>query len=472
MRLFPILITLFGITFSLFGQQEVKFKIEELSKPEKLLLTQDYTDLYKWLILSDVNMYPFQVKKDSIDFPFNIVAKSQAPDSLVILGYHSFFNGMYQAYADHRPFVISPDMIWLLISQGFARHVSANSELLRKNFVDFDGKISLVVRNDQLQLDSPASSWERIFPEFTRQIAQHTGTDLLNVLTADYSTTTPVEKIASEITLMEAMEPYFEFVVIRIVCGIPEITLKGTTEDWQKIYNKTQKLAKYDLKWWTDELEPILNEFIKTSKGKIDKNFWKNMFKYHTQKQYGAPKIIDGWIVKFFPYDKDGKRNNLKQLEGGNNLPEEIVKVDLKFIESIGDSIKTTPLELWAGFIGLEQNSKDFTLTPKIGWMIRKKDIDYFGIKHQFEKHANEDFLGSGISIRVQVIPNAIFDLKTIKNLEISFIDRILIPDKLKAIKIEKLKLSGKIDQSEIERISKMFPDTKLIINNESIYAQ
>lgn len=472
MRLFPILITLFGITFSLFGQQEVKFKIEELSKPEKLLLTQDYTDLYKWLILSDVNMYPFQVKKDSIDFPFNIVAKSQAPDSLVILGYHSFFNGMYQAYADHRPFVISPDMIWLLISQGFARHVSANSELLRKNFVDFDGKISLVVRNDQLQLDSPASSWERIFPEFTRQIAQHTGTDLLNVLTADYSTTTPVEKIASEITLMEAMEPYFEFVVIRIVCGIPEITLKGTTEDWQKIYNKTQKLAKYDLKWWTDELEPILNEFIKTSKGKIDKNFWKNMFKYHTQKQYGAPKIIDGWIVKFFPYDKDGKRNNLKQLEGGNNLPEEIVKVDLKFIESIGDSIKTTPLELWAGFIGLEQNSKDFTLTPKIGWMIRKKDIDYFGIKHQFEKHANEDFLGSGISIRVQVIPNAIFDLKTIKNLEISFIDRILIPDKLKEIKIEKLKLSGKIDQSEIERISKMFPDTKLIINNESIYAQ
>ena len=472
MRLFSILITLLGITINVFGQQEVKFKVEELSKPKKLLIKRDYNDLYKWLILSDVNMYPFEIEKDSIDFPFNIIAKSEAPDSLVTFGYHSFFNGMYQAYADHRPFVISPDMIWLLISQGFSRHVSANSELLRKDFVDFDGKLSLIVRNDNLKLDSPSSSWEKIFPEFTKQISEYTGNELINVLTSDFSTTTPVEKIASEITVMEAMEPYFEFIVMRIVCGIPEITLKGSTEDWQKIYDKTKKLEKYDLKWWTDELEPILNEFIKTSKGEINKKFWRNMFKYHSQKQYGAPKIIDGWIVKFFPYDKDDKRNNLKELEGGGNLPGEIVKVDLKYIESFGDSTRTIPLELWAGFIGLEQNSIDFTLTPKIGWMIRKKDIVNFGLKHQFEKQANEDFMGSGILIRVQEIPNAIFELKEIKNLEISFTDSVLIPDKLKEIKIEKMKLSGKIDNSEIERISKMFPDTELIINKEKINAR
>jgi len=330
MRLFSILITLLGITINVFGQLEVKFKVEELSKPEKLLINRDYNDLYKWLILSDVNMYPYEIEKDSIDFPFNIIAKSEAPDSLVFFGYHSFFNGMYQAYADHRPFVISPDMIWLLISQGFARHISANSEILRKNFVDFDGKLSLIVRNDNLTLNSPASSWENIFPEFTKQISKHTGTDLINVLTSDFSTTTPVEKVASEITIMEAMEPYFEFIVMRIVCGIPEITLKGTTEDWQKIYDKTKKLEKYDLKWWTDEIEPILHEFIKTSKGEIDKKFWRNMFKYHSQKQYGAPKIIDGWIVKFFPYDKDGKRNNLKQLEGGGNFPADIAEADVQ----------------------------------------------------------------------------------------------------------------------------------------------
>lgn len=56
---------------------------------------------------------------------------------------------MYQAYADHRPFVLSPDMIWLLISQGFAQHVNANHESLRKYFVDFSGKQSLVVQSNK-----------------------------------------------------------------------------------------------------------------------------------------------------------------------------------------------------------------------------------------------------------------------------------------------------------------------------------
>ena len=30
-----------------------------------------------------------------------------------------------------------------------------------------------------------------------------------------------------------------------------------------------------------------------------------------------------------------------------------------------------TPLELWVGFLGLEQNMENFALTPKIGWMIK-----------------------------------------------------------------------------------------------------
>ncbi len=61
---------------------------------------------------------------------------------------------MYQAYADHRPFVLSPDMIWLLISQGFARHINANQESMRNDLVDFSGKLSLIVRADK-KLEDP-----------------------------------------------------------------------------------------------------------------------------------------------------------------------------------------------------------------------------------------------------------------------------------------------------------------------------
>ena len=450
-----------------FAQNGITFQVEELSKPEKYLLMRPSEEIYEWLILSDVNMYPKKIKDEGIDFPFNIIAKSQLPDSVVHFGYHSFFNGMYQAYADHRPFVLSPDMVWLLISQGFARHVNANSENLRHHFVDFSGKLSLIVSSNEIRLDNPNSSWEKVFPEFTKQIAEHTGSEIVNLLSSDFTTTTPIEKVASEITIMEAMTPYFEFIVIYIVCGIPEITPQGTPEDWQKILDKTKQLGKYELTWWTKELEPILQEFVRASQGKIDKKFWRNMFKYHSQEKYGAPNIIDGWIVKFFPYDKDGKRNNLKELTGSKNLPEEIVKVDLKYIDS--ETGITTLLELWAGFSGLEQNRENFALTPKISWMIRKKDIENTRLKHKLKSDSKTTGWGGGISIRVKDFPIEILDIEETESIEIKFLDEIIIPDEFINVKVKNLTLSGKIEEAEIERIIMMFPNSRITINGKLV---
>ena len=445
-------------------QEGITFSVEKLSKPEELLHEQSYKNIYESLIASDVGLSFWEVKNDSVNLPYHIIAQSESPDSLVSYGYHSFFNGMYQAYADHRPFVLSPDMIWLLISQGFARHVNANAENLRHHFVDFSGKLSLIVVTDKISLEDPNSPWEEIFPEFKEQMAEHVGNDLMKVLTSDFSTTTPTNKVASEITIMEAMKSYFDFIVVSVACGIPEITLQGTTEDWQKVLDKTRQLSKYDLKWWTSELEPLLKQFIDASKGKVNKKFWRNMYKYHTKKKYGSPKVIDGWIVKFFPYDKNGKRNNLKQLSGGENLPEEIVKVDLKYIDP---QQQETMLELWAGFIGLEQNKENYALTPKISWMIRKKDTDQKALQQKYKLDNQLEW--PGISIQVKEIPSALFALEEIKRLEVAFIDKIIIPDKLSEIKIQTLELSGKINSKETNRIKTLFPHTRLIINGQVI---
>jgi hypothetical protein len=357
-------------------------------------------------------------------------------------------------------------MIWLLISQGFARHINANSENLRHYFVDFSGKTSLIVSTNEIKLDNPNSPWENVFPEFTKQISDYTGSEIINLLSSDFTTTTTVEKVASEITVMEAMKPYFEYIMVYVVCGIPEITLKGTPDDWQKILEKTKQLGKYDLTWWTNELDPILVKFVKASKGKTDKRFWRNMFKYHSKKKYGSPKIIDGWIVKFFPYDKNNKRNNMKNLKGFNcsdNLTEEIVKVDLKFIDS--ETGITTPLELWAGFVGLEQNRENFALTPKTGWMIRKKDIDKTGLIQSLE--ANNKF--GWISIRVKEFPTELLSLKEIENVEIQFLDKIIIPDEFANVIIKSLTLTGKINTIEIERIVKLFPNSRIDINGKLV---
>lgn len=464
-----ILIFLLLLPFLSFGQ-EMTFEIEKLSKPERLLLLQSYDDIYKGMILADAHLSKWDIERKGIDFKYHLLAKSKAPDSLVNYGSHSFFYGMYQAYAEHRPFVLSPDMIWLLISQGFARHVQANPEKLRKYFVDFSGKLNLTVATGS-DLLKDSEQWEGLFPQFTAQIAGHTGEELINTLTADFSTTTAVEKVASEITIMEAMEPYFEFVVVYAVCGIPQITLKGTTEDWEKILEKTRKLGKYDLGWWTKELEPILKEFVHASKGQINKRFWRNMFKYHSKKRYGAPKIIDGWIVKFFPYDKDGQRNNLNRLVGTQSLPEEIVKVDLKYLKTDGAYTEETMLELWAGFIGLEQNTETYALTPQISWMIRKKDIDGEGLYQSLERdNVPYSGLGSGIDLKIIEVPEVLKKFDTIYTLGLRFKKEVFLPDWMKTKRIGKLFIEGKISDKEKQKILDWFPNTEIELNGQKYH--
>ena len=453
---------------SIVAQNGITFEVEQLSKPEKLYPVASPDEIYRYLMLFDNESTIRITEKDIWKPPFNVIAKSESPDSLLYFGYNSFFCGMYQAYADHRPFVLSPDMIWLLINQGFAQHVNANHESLRKYFVNFSGKESLIVQSHK-KLKDPSLLWEEIFPQFTEQIRKEVGGHLVETLTCNFSTTTSLEKTVSEITIMETVKSYFEFITIMIACGIPEITLEGTPQDWEKVLNKARGLKEYKLEWWISQLEPLLEEFVKASKGEVNKDFWRNMFKYHSQKKYGAPDIIDGWIVKFFPYDKNGRRNNLKQLEGGNSLPDEIVKVDLKYLEVRNDTIIETPLELWSGFIGLQQNKDNFALRPQISWMIRKKDIGNKGLLSKLRVEAQEEGIGSGISIKVKEFPPVLLELKEIKSLKIEFTNEIDIPYELSEVKIGKLELSGKIAGKGIERIKELFPNTEIKINGAQI---
>jgi hypothetical protein len=229
---------LFIVFFPLlaYSQNGVTFKVEELKKPAKCLNSTSYDHVLKSMILSDANLLSDEIKQGGADYAYNIVAQNRCTDSLVSLGGNAFFNGVFQAYSDHRPFVLSPDVIWLLISQGFAQHVNNNSEALRHDFVNFDDKISLVVNNNSVSLDNPNSPWEDIIPEFTKQIGSVVGNELVNTLTCDFSTTTEASKVASQIAVMDAVKSYFEYKVLFVSCGIPEITLEGTPEDWKNIY--------------------------------------------------------------------------------------------------------------------------------------------------------------------------------------------------------------------------------------------
>lgn len=459
-----IFLLLFSIcSFTVLAQEGITFKVQECSMPYDFLEVQTSDDIYKDLITIE-----YESKAYSDSLKENIISKNHIADSLVNYGYHSFFEGLYNAYSDHRPFVLSPDVIWLLICQGFSKHIELNANELQYHFTNSGKKVTLSVTAENipsLNLKTP-EEWEKVFPMFTEQVSKHIGTELTETLTADFSTTTPTEKIASQITLMKSMQPFFSYILKSPKCGIPEITLTGTTKDWKNLLKKTQYLAKYDLEWWVKDLEPILKEFIKTSKGKIDKDFWINIMQDHSV-THGCYTLnyFSGWIINFFPYNHKGERiyGGLKK---GEKLPNEIVKVNVDYIKE-GEEATSEPvkLEFWAGITGLSQNNEDYTLTPEIGWMVRKKEEKSAPNKQlarYFRRKQRSDF--PSIKIRVDRIPEEVYSFKKISTLEIKFTGSIVIPDRLAEIDIRWLKLSGRVNDSEIERIKKLFPDINVDI--------
>lgn len=349
--------------------QTLVIDVETLTPPKKLLETISYDKILANL-LKDLN-------KDS-----SVVIAHTRETRPLVESNHPFFQSMYRAYADHRPFELSPEALWLLICQGFSLHVNNNAEELRHLFVDFEGKRTLSANGTGIRLDDSDSPWERIFPQFTNQITAYTGQELIDVLSSDFSTSTPASRVASQITVMESMKAYFDYWMA--ICGIPHVILHGTPDDWQSVIDRTEFLRQYKLDWWVDEMLPVLRKIKLASEGEVDKAFWRDMFKEHELNGEGcgaAETLADGWIVKFYPYNNmdihiwknmppDFFRNSLEGLyDGAKDLPPEISSVPVKFQDANGE---TTDLTLWAGFVGIAQDKETFALRPEIGWFITR----------------------------------------------------------------------------------------------------
>lgn len=307
---------------------------------------------------------------------------------------NGFFDAAYYAYSDHRPLIISPDMIWLVISQGFAMHINENSEKLRHHFVTFKGKKVLNVQRDNFVLGKDGNDWEGVFTEFKGQIAGYTGKEVTNLISKGFSTTNKDAQVAFDITLMDAMKNYFDY-SMTISCGIPEIRLEGTVADWQSIETRAAQLAQYDLDWWVKDLKPILAEFTKAAKGQPNIKFWDSMVSIHRQVVGCASEnYITGWVAKLYPYIKGHKRN---PLIGVNNLDKLFAEKTqnlggVKKVVKTYSGPKVEPqdlleglsnaellvdnngafhkMELKAGFFGIQQSPKDFALRPMIGWAV------------------------------------------------------------------------------------------------------
>lgn len=429
----------------------ISFELENLTKPESLLKTVPFNDLYYNLVRID-----YTDRYETITTLNNnsrLLAQSVGNEELVAdFGYNPFFFGLCEAYCHHRPVVFSPDVVWILICQGFANHINNNSDIFRNQIVDFEGKRELDI---MLDTSPEMTDWYDVIESFYVRLSAGTKNNLSDIMLCDFSTSNKVDRLVSEVTLMETVKSYYDFIVLYSVCGIPSITLTGAAEDWMRLKEKIIELEKYDLKWWTKRIISIIDQFISASNGHADIDFWKKMIHVTEPEQCGDSRRIDGWITDFYPYDKYGKR-----LEGGaitdtDKLPSEIVKVKINS-NIVGDTIyKNGAIEIWAGLLGLQQDDETYAITPKSGWLVRYLDQQSFDKDLFINANSPDNFYG--IKIMVDSVPTVLKELGHIYRLDITFNKKAFLPEWMKYSEIEYLTLRGKIPLKERRKSKRWF---------------
>ena len=282
---------------------------------------------------------------------------------------NAFVSAVHTAFSLHYPLVLSPDALWLVIAQGFAQHINANSEQLRKRFVQHQGKKAIEIRKDSIFLGSQSNDWEGALDQFSEGVRVEVGDEVHHLLTPTFSTTGPVEKAAAQIVLMNCFQDYFNYRLV-CICGLPEITLEGTVEDWCQLRDKAMALGQYELQWWTEHLRPILDQFVNAASGKVDRKFWSSIYKL--EQAYGHY-TVNGWVVDLFPYIRTKRNEYLgcwKVDEQGklstSAFPPGVVSVPFM----LTNPCFSHQMRFYAGFMAATQDQETLTIRPEIGWAV------------------------------------------------------------------------------------------------------
>ncbi len=305
---------------------------------------------------------------------------------------HPLLGAVGLAFAQHRPLVLSPDAVWLTIAQGVAQHVRLNAEALRPRLVRHDGRARLTVGwNGAMPED--AASWTALVAAFRGELAEQIGDGRARLFECDFSTSTDVERVASQVVLLDAYAPYFSY-LLTCVCGIPAITLTGTPADWRRIRERVDVIAELGLERWCRSLVPIADQLVRAAAGDADVAFWRRI--YNPIDAYGGD-VITGWITRLYPYLVSGgvvgAPNSMLDLpideprgltaprtsrsyDGpglrSDAVPDTRARVTVRVVDRVAGVLGAVALE--AGLVAVAQDA-DGALRPIAGWHLERATV-------------------------------------------------------------------------------------------------
>ena len=194
--------------------ESITFEVEKgLKTPTKGFYKTQIKNIFSSIFSKSKNSEDIEYE----DSTLSISEEEEENEKLEILHYNfdteetSFFNankksliqGFITAYKKHYPITISPDMIWLLFLQGYSRFMEKYHEKVRYNYVNFENKKTIsVTRNNMIPERATNQVWNGIIDEFTQKIKNQVGENLISNLESNFTTTTPVSLITSQVSII------------------------------------------------------------------------------------------------------------------------------------------------------------------------------------------------------------------------------------------------------------------------------
>ncbi|KAE9387937.1 hypothetical protein BT96DRAFT_1025652 [Gymnopus androsaceus JB14] len=211
-------------------------------------------------------------------------------DGVVVHQTNGLVNTLLKAYSAHHAVSIRPDDVWIAILTQFSFFVNANAEELRDKFVAHKGQKHLVVY----------AVGTRYTVDFGSMAQQMTGLIRKNVkdpaicdwIRPNFTTTTDNDITVSSVVMMATMKKYFTY-GFGITCGIPQVTLEGTSDDWKLILARIEELKYYGPKL---RLAPDHPDNVA---------FWGRVAS--EDHEGSGMDYLGGWVNAFCVFDVDGK---------------------------------------------------------------------------------------------------------------------------------------------------------------------
>lgn len=299
-----------------------------------------------------------------------------------------FVTTLHDAFAQHVPFSISPEVIWTIVSQEVAQYVKDHSEepAIASLFTTTPGeKPKLVVQVDEYVYGSPNNNWLHGISKFRGLLAEKVPSEILGIMTPKLSEATLETEVTHLVSFMDAASKYYEYGMMTC-CGIPEFRIEGTDVDWHRLVNSAAQLQTLipGMNLYFSNLIPILKEIRDVASGnRVNYDFWTSIYKEDGGS--GGP-YSNGWFNNLYAhlYERDWrtrksvvtfKTERLYDMSprafGGTKLNQfpsnlSVVPFEWEYYD------RKYPMTFVGGISGVEV--QDGFLTPKLGVTVLERE--------------------------------------------------------------------------------------------------